>query len=144
MKLEEILDRALEEEFKAYQVVESIKKIITNRISERVLEEYKDIKVTNWGVEYKLLGVDVYVKYTYPGNLKSPNVTIKLILICISKMPKRKREILNNMIEKFNQTGTYYPIYHDFKIPVEFSPYYDLSIYEALNEPLNFDLKFND
>ena len=82
-----------EKAYEANSVLENLVSKVKKIVELKFFEAYENTTTEHDGKEFKLIGVDVRL-YLYPSSIDTTELTITLAYVCISKLPKAKRERL--------------------------------------------------
>jgi hypothetical protein len=115
MELQNFLIEALKERFKASATVKAIEEKIKSIAENKTLEKYKTEKLFNDGMEFELIGVKASF-YTYDSDIKLNKVDLRLAYFCKSKLPKEKREKLEQVKIKYEKEK--YLEWNNYKTPI--------------------------
>lgn len=134
MELQNFLIEALKERFKANATVEAIEKKIKSIAESKTFEKYKNEKLLNDGMEFELVGVKASF-YTYVSELKLNKVDLTLAYFCKSKLPKKKREKLEQVKLRYEKDK--YLEWNNYKIPVWKELCYSVELENVLSGNIN-------
>lgn len=135
--LQSILTDSLKEKFKLELTIQAITEEIITVAKRNVFEKYKDMTIIRNDMEFELIGVDASF-YSYNYFEKAP-VRISLIYTCKSKLPKDKKEKVENYKAKFLESGCKGVCY--LKIPLWYEFDVKLSLEETYKGTFNFEIK---
>lgn len=138
MELQNFLIEALKERFKANATVEAIEKKIKSIAENKTLEKYKAEKLFNDGMEFELIGVKASF-YTYDSDIKLNKVDLRLAYFCKSKLPKEKREKLEQIKAKYEKEK--YLDWNNYKIPIWKELCYSVELENILSGNINLRIE---
>ena len=138
MELQNFLTEALKERFKANATVEAIEKKIKSIAERKTFEKYKSEKLFNDGMEFELVGVKASF-YTYDSDIKLSNVDLRLGYFCKSKLPKEKREKLEQVKLRYEKDK--YLEWNIYKIPIWKELCYSVELEEVLSGNINLSIE---
>ena len=138
MELQNILIEALKDRYKANALVRAIEKKIEQIAEGSVFEKYKTKIHSKDGMEYKLGGVRASV-YTCESDVRLPMVDLKLAYFCKSKLPKNKREKLEQVILDYNNKK--YLKWCYYNIPAWKELHYRVSIEKVLSNDIDLRIE---
>jgi outer membrane receptor for ferrienterochelin and colicin len=124
MDLQNFLLEALKERFKANSTVNAIQKKIEKIAEQKTFEKYKGKPLFRDEMEFELIGVKASF-WIYEETLNLRDVDISLAYICKSKLPKAKRDKLeqvkaNYHINKRLEWNNYkVAIWHELNYSIE-------------------------
>lgn len=102
MELQNIYLEALKDRYKANATVKAIEEKIKETAEGMAFEKYKTVILANDGMEYELGGVRASF-YTDENYVSPPLVDLRLAYFCKSKLPKKKREKLEQVKLKYKK-----------------------------------------
>jgi len=138
MELQNFLIEALKERFKANATVEAIEEKIKSIAENKTLEKYKSEKLFNDGMEFELIGVEASF-YTYDSDIKLNKVDLRLAYFCKSKLPKEKREKLEQVKAKYEKEK--YLDWNNYKIPIWKELCYSVELEKVLSGNINLRIE---
>lgn len=113
MDLKRLLSNAQEKRFKADCVVKEVEAIICQMAKEKAFKKYEFHKIIRNGMDFELLGV---TSDFYSSGYENEKVSIGLVFTVCSKLPKEKREKVEEFKEDFKKHG--YFIWCQLKTPL--------------------------
>lgn len=131
MNLKSLLDDALRDHFKAVAVVEKIKMLIESKVEKELTQKYKDVTLSKDGMEFELFAVSADCRVGLSG-FEKRHVQIALHYTCKSKLPKDKRERLEQ-IKKNYDGSLWLRDWNMYKYPITHTLDYKISIDEAFS-----------
>ena len=134
MELQNFLIEALKERFKANATVEAIEREILSIAESKTFEKYKSEILLNDGMEFELVGVKA-IYYSFISDIKLNNVDLKLAFFCKSKLPKEKREKLEQV--KLNYEKDKYLEWNNYKKPIWKELCYSVKLEDVLSGNIN-------
>ena len=138
MELQNFLIEALKERFKANATVEAIASKIEEIAEEKTFEKYKSKKLFNDGMEFELVGVRAKL-YTYYSGIKPNSVDLRLAYFCTSKLPKEKREKLEQAKSRYEKDKCME--WSNYKKPIWKELCYDVEIENILSGNINLRIE---
>ena len=138
MELQNFLIEALKERFKANATVEAVEKKIESIAENKTLEKYKAEKLFNDGMEFELIGVKASF-FTYNSDIKINKVDLRLAYFCKSKLPKEKREKLEQVKAKYEKEK--YLDWNNYKIPIWKELCYSVELENILSGNINLRIE---
>lgn len=132
--LGKILADKILERFSANSAVGAIEEKICQLAKKSIFNNYKDTVLLNDGLEYKLHSVGVDIS-SWANDLSLPNARIYLYYFCNSKLPKDKREKVEQA--KLALDNRKHLPYCNYKIPLWKTLSYTASCEELLQDKLN-------
>lgn len=134
MDLQNFLIEALKERFKANAVIENIEKKIIKIAEQKTLEKYKDKPLFKDDMEFELIGVKARY-WTYSKDFEIREVVISLAYTCKSKLPKAKREKLQQIKDDYKKTRQLK--WNNYKIPIWHDLTYNVELKSVLDGEIN-------
>ncbi len=134
MDLQNFLIEALKERFKANAVVKELEKQIKEIAEQKTFEKYKDKPFFKDNMEFELLGVSASF-WPYPVDTKVRQVHITLAYTCKSKLPKAKRDKLQQVKDNYEKNKRLE--WNDYKIPIWHSLDYSVELQSVLDGNIN-------
>jgi hypothetical protein len=138
-ELQNFLIEALKERFKANATVNAIEEKIKSIAESKTFEKYKSEKLLNDGIEFELVGVKARF-YTYDSDIKLNNVDLRLAFFCKSKLPKEKREKLEQVKLKYIRDK--YLESNNYKIPIWKELCYSVELENVLSGNINLRIEW--
>jgi hypothetical protein len=138
MELQNFLIEALKERFKANATIEAIEEKIKSIAENKTLEKYKSEKLFNDGMEFELIGVKASF-YTYDSNIELNKVNLRLAYFCKSKLPKEKREKLEQVKAKYEKEK--HLDWNNYKIPIWKELCYSVELENVLSGNINLSIE---
>lgn len=132
-----ILQETLIERYKANLIVESLQSKIISQVERLVYNKYKEVSIFRDEMEFELVGVDCSLDH-YSYSFELQDIRISLHYLCKSKLPKAKREKVEEY-RQYYKKGVY--IYDNSKKPIYLEFNYRISLEKALSGNFNLDLK---
>lgn len=132
-----ILQEALIERYKANSIVESLQSKIISQVERLVYNKYKEVSIFRDEMEFELVGVDCYLDH-HSYSFELEDIRISLHYLCKSKLPKAKREKLEEYRQAYKKG---FSIYDNSKKPVYLALHYRINLEKAVegNFTLNFE-----
>jgi len=131
-RLQSILADCLKEEYKIYLTLKALREEVENYVKQSILCKYKDSILTRDGLEFEFIGVETSFDV---HNYSQKPVTMHLMYMCKSKLPKDKREKVES-IKKDYLEGKY--IYNsNLKVPLWHNLYYSITLENAYSGNIN-------
>ena len=134
MELQNFLIEALKERFKANATVEAIEEKIKSIAEDKTFEKYKSEILIKDGMEFELVGVKASI-YTNDSYIKLNTVDISLAFFCKSKLPKYKKEKLEQAKEKYKKEKRLE--WNNYKIPLWTELRYSVELENVLSGNIN-------
>lgn len=138
MELQEFLIEALQKRFSANATVKAIEKKITEIAEQTTLKKYKDNILFADGLEFKLGGVNAQLSHWYDV-LTLGKVDLSLGYFCTSKLPKAKRERLQNVKDKYKEKK--YMEWNNYKVAIWHELRYIIDIESVLSGNINLKIE---
>lgn len=136
----ELLKKSNIKKFKNDLIIEKIIKEIEKRVRNITHHKYKETVIFRDNMEFRLLGVKVdYWKPKDTFNIEN-FVSIKLFYTCYSKLPKIKRELLNDIENDFIMNNEL-PGYHNYKKQIWEIMRFDVDLNQALTGKFLLDIR---
>lgn len=139
MELISVLQEQLKNRFVANKVIKAITNDVKLKTKELILKKYKDEILLKYGLEFELFDVKVFFSYYESDDLSIKKIEATLIYCCISKLPKHKREKLEEAKKIFSE-HQYMP-YSNYDIPIWEELKYDLDLKNILKEEINLKIE---
>lgn len=137
MELQNFLIEALKERFKANATIKAIEKQITEIAEKTTLKKYEDNILFADGLEFELSGVDAKL-YHYRDDLTLNEVELRLAYFCTSKLPKAKRERLQEVKDKYKEKK--YMEWNSYKVAIWHELRYTIDIESVLSGNINLKI----
>jgi hypothetical protein len=137
MELQKFLIEALKDRFKTNATVEAIEGKIKSIAEHKTFEKYKNVLLFNDGMEFELVGVKAYF-FHYKQDIELNNINLDLAFFCKSKLPKQKKEKLEEVKLRYERDkildGNIY------KIPIWKRLSYDVKLENVLSGNINLKI----
>lgn len=134
MELQNFLIEALKERFKANATIEAIEEKIKSIAESKTFEKYKNKILLNDGMEFELIGVNSSF-YTYCSDIRPKRVDLNLVFFCKSKLPKKKREKLEQIKLRYKKEKRLE--WSNYKIPIWKELCYSVELENVLSGNIN-------
>lgn len=133
MDLQNFLIEALKERFKADSTVKALEKQIEQIAERYTFEKYKGMPLFRDGMEFELIGVEANC---WNGEaLKLRDIDIILAYVCKSKLPKAKRDKIEEV--KANYKNNKRMEWNNYKIPIWHQLHYSVELKKVLDGEIN-------
>ena len=137
MELQKFLIEALQKRFSANATVKAIEKQITEIAEQTTLKMYKDNILFADGLEFELGGVNARL-YHRQEDLTLNKVDLSLAYFCTSKLPKAKREKLQDVKDKYKEKK--YMEWNNYKVAIWHELRYTIDIESVLSGNINLKI----
>ncbi len=134
IELKSFLLEALRERFKANKTLEAIQKRIELIASTKTFEKYKDVTLINDGMEFELSNVNASL-YIYSSSITVEKIDLRLAFFCKSKLPKIKREKLEELKAKYEKHEHIFD--HGYKKPIAKQLHYSIELDKIISGEIN-------
>lgn len=138
MELQKFLIEALQKRFSANATVEAIEKQITEIAEQTTFKKYKDTIIFANGLEFELGDVNARLSHWY-DNLTLNKVELRLAYFCTSKLPKAKRERLQEVKDIYKKKK--YMKRNNYKVPIWRELRYNIDIETVLSGDFNLEIR---
>lgn len=138
MELQKFLIEALQKRFSANATVKAIEKKITEIAEQTTLKKYKDNILFADGLEFELGGVNAQL-YHWQDALTLGKVDLSLAYFCTSKLPKAKREMLQEVKDKYKEKK--YMEWNNYKVAIWHELRYTIDIESVLSGNINLKIE---
>ncbi len=138
MELQKFLIEALQKRFSANATVKAIEKQITEIAEQTTLKKYKDNILFADGLEFELGGVNAQLSH-WRDALTLDKVDLSLAYFCTSKLPKAKRERLQEVKDKYKQKK--YMEWNNYKVAIWHELRYTIDIESVLSGNINLKIE---
>jgi hypothetical protein len=135
MEIISLLNRSIEDRFKADCVVKTLEKKIEEIVKKKVFEQHKNTRIIRSDNELTLLGVTVFFDVY---GLEKSKVDIRLAYIVSEsiKLPKNKREQVEKTKKEYGVNGRRLP-WNNYNIPLWEELIYQIELEEALSDEIS-------
>ena len=116
MELQNFLNEALKDEFKAHATVEALGKMVETKVEELTWKKHRDEKLYNDGLEYQLFKVKARF-FVDKYSINESGVNLVLYYFCSSNLPKAKRDKIEEVKLNLDNNRWFLP-YCNYKIPL--------------------------
>ena len=137
MRLQKFLIEALQKRFSANATVKAIEKQITEIAEQTTLKMYKDNILFADGLEFELGGVNARLSH-WQEDLTLYKVDLSLAYFCTSKLPKSKREKLQDVKDKYKEKK--YMEWNNYKVAIWHELRYTIDIESVLSGNINLKI----
>ena len=137
MELQKFLIEALQKRFSANATVKAIEKQITEIAEQTTLKMYKDNILFADGLEFELGGVNAQLSH-WQEELTLNKVDLSLAYFCTSKLPKAKREKLQDVKDKYKEKK--YMEWNNYKVAIWHELRYTIDIESVLSGNINLKI----
>ena len=134
MELQKFLTEALKDRFKANATVEAIEEKIISVAERKTFEKYKSVLLLNYGMEFELFGVNAYFFHSRT-DIEINNINLELSFFCKSKLPKQKKEKLEEVKLRYKKHKSL--ACNNYKIPIWKRLSYDVKLENVLSGNIN-------
>lgn len=139
--LRKALSDKIIERFSAHATIKAIEENISGLAKQSIMDKYKDKILINDGLEFKLHSV--YADTSSSSyTLELPKVNLYLHYFCESKLPKDKREKVEEV--KSNSKGGRYVPYCNYKIPLWHTLRYEIDCERILSGNIRLSIEINE
>lgn len=138
MELQKFLIETLQKRFSANATVKAIEKQITNIAEQTTLDKYKDNILFSDGLEFELGGVNAQLSH-WRDALTLDKVDLRLAYFCTSKLPKAKRERLQEVKDKYKEKK--YMEWNNYKVAIWHELRYTIDIESVLSGNINLKIE---
>ena len=138
MELKSFLLEALKEKFKANRTLEAIEKRIELIASTKTFEKYKNVTLVNDGMEFELTNVKARI-FSYSSSIIIENIDLSLAFFCKSKLPKIKREKLEELKAKYEKHEHIFD--HGYKKPIAKQLHYNIELDKIISGEINLRIE---
>lgn len=138
MELQKFLTEALKDRFKANATVLAIEKEIRESAESKTFKKYKDVLLLNDGMEFELIGVRAYF-FHYDDQIQLNNINLDLAFFCKSKLPKEKKEKLEEVKLRYEKHKNL--ACNNYKIPIWKRLSYDVKLENVLSGNINLKIE---
>lgn len=138
MELQKFLIEALQKRFSANATVKAIEKQITEIAEQTTFKKYKDNILFADGLEFELGGVKARLSH-WRDDLTLDEVELRLAFFCKSKLPKEKREKLEQVKLRYEKDK--YLEWNNYKIPIWKELCYSVELENVLSGNINLRIE---
>lgn len=138
MELQKFLIEALQKRFSANVTVKAIEKQITEIAEQTTLKKYRDNILFADGLEFELGGVNAQLHH-WQDSLTLNKVDLSLAYFCTSKLPKAKRERLQEVKDKYKQKKCME--WNNYKVAIWHELRYTIDIESVLSGNINLKIE---
>ena len=138
MDLQNFLIEALKERFKATSTVNAIQKQIEQIAERNVFEKYKGKPLFRDEMEFELIGVRASF-WTYDETLKLRDIDISLAYVCKSKLPKAKRDKIEEVKANYNTNKRLE--WNNYKVAIWHELNYSVELKSVLDGEINLRIE---
>lgn len=137
MELQIFLIEALQKRFSANATVKAIEKQITKIAEQTTFKKYKDKILFADGLEFELGGVEARLSH-WRDDLTLDEVELRLAYFCTSKLPKAKREKLEQVKLRYEKDK--YLEWNNYKVAIWRELGYTIDIETVLSGNFNLEI----
>jgi hypothetical protein len=138
MELQKFLIEALQKRFSANATVKAIEKQITEIAEQTTFKKYKDNILFADGLEFELGGVKARLSH-WRDDLTLDKVELRLAYFCTSKLPKAKKERLQEVKYKYKEEK--YMEGNNYKVAIWRELGYTIDIETVLSGNFNLEIR---
>lgn len=138
MELQKFLIEELQKRFSADATVKAIEKQIKKIAEQTTFKKYKDNILFADGLEFELGGVNAQL-YHWEDSLTLKKVELRLAYFCTSKLPKAKREKLQEVKDRYKKDK--YLKWNNYKVAIWHELRYDIDIEKVLSGNINLEIR---
>jgi hypothetical protein len=138
MELKSFLLEALKERFKADTTLRAIEKRIESIAEKKTFEKYKDVTLFNDGMEFELTYVKASI-FSYSSSIIIEKINLSLAFFCKSKLPKIKREKLEELKAKYEKHKHIFD--HGYKKPIAKQLQYSIELDKVISGEINLRIE---
>ena len=124
--------------FIANSIILELDKKVKNITEHLIFEKYKSTKIFKNNLEFELIGVRAYFNNFNCHDLSISKLEVSLSYICISKLPKNKREKVAKVKEEYKKTKRLE--FSNSVIPLWFQNQYYLDLERSLQGEFNLQI----
>jgi hypothetical protein len=139
MEIISILNEQIKTRFIANSVIEAINEKVKSITNDLILKKYKEKKLLKNGLEFELIGVRVDFNNWQSSALSISKINVELAYFCVSKLPKHKREKLEETKEYFLENKRLH--WNNYEVPIWEGLNYTLDLKDILKGNVNLNIE---